>query len=80
MDDDTDVTKWRIVWIIAIAVLICEVTRASTNTIICICSQSFVQVIQFFLFAKGEPQSWNNQEKASRQGKDWFLVSFIFPL
>ena len=33
------------------------------------------QVIQFFLLAKGEPQSWNNQEKATGRGKDWFLVS-----
>ena len=43
--------------------------------IITVLSQSFSQVIQFFLFAKGEPQSWNNQEKATRRGKDWFLVS-----
>jgi len=57
VDDDTDVTKWRTVWIITIVILICE-------------------VIQFFLFAKGEPQSWNNQERASKQGKDWFLVVF----
>ena len=46
--------------------------------IFCISSESFVQVIQFVLFAKGEPQSWNYQEKASKQGKDWFLVSSIF--
>jgi len=57
VSDDTDVTKWRTVWIITIAILI-------------------VEVIQFFLFAKGEPQSWNNQEKATRRGKDWFLVAF----
>ena len=43
--------------------------------IITVLSQSFSQVIQFFLFAKGEPQSWNNQEKATGRGKDWFLVS-----
>ena len=74
--DDTDVTKWRTVWIIAIAVLICEVTEFPTIAIV---FQLFLlQVIQFFVLAKGEPQSWNNQDKASRQGKDWFLVSSIF--
>ena len=74
--DDTDVTKWRTVWIITIAVLICEVTEFPTIPIV---FQLFLlQVIQFFVLAKGEPQSWNNQDKASRQGKDWFLVSSIF--
>ena len=78
MDDDTDVTKWRTVWIITIVILICEVTEFLKQWIYN--HLVFVQVIQFFLFAKGEPQSWNNQEKASKQGKDWFLVSSIFLL
>jgi len=61
--DDTDVTRWRTVWIITIAILC-------------------VEVVQFLVLAKGEPQPWNAPPEGKiQEGTDWVLVcATICPL
>lgn len=71
---DTDVTKWRTVWIITIAILCAEV-GSKDKYMPCPVSQ----VVSFLILAKGEPQKWNapDESKGENGKKDWFLVSFL---